>query len=167
MTNYGITPTDSSSPPLPLGCVYVPNVGLVPLQGYLVFNDSVPNASALAAMAAMGIYNAAAPTPASGTSLPLQLDSAGNLLVSLTALGHITDAAVIDPTLQGTVIAFLKGMQTELVDIEANTASFGGQYNTVPPTLTNGQTGTLQTDQYGNLSTTEGTYISGEDPVRN
>jgi hypothetical protein len=67
-----------------------------------------------------------------------------------TTNGLALDATVANP--QGSVTGGTAGSKSQLM---------GGQYNTSPPTLTNGQQAALQFDSSGNLKTSGSTSIGG------
>ena len=74
-----------------------------------------------------GIFNSSAPTPSTGQTLPLQLDSSGNLKVNIQAGAGSGGTALADTA------AFTQGT-TSLTPI-------GGEFTSSPTTLTSGQAG--------------------------
>jgi hypothetical protein len=85
-------------------------------------------------LAVLGVYNSVAPTPTTGQSTALQLDSAGRLIVDVGAGGGSG----------GTSSSFGAAFP-------ATGTAAGGEYLSSPPTLTTGQMVALQTDVNGNV----------------
>ena len=95
-----------------------------------------------------GQYNVTPPAPINGEQVPLQVDSAGNLKTTATASLTINS--------EGSPTGGAAGTKSSMA---------GGVFNTVAPTLTNGQQVGLQVDVSGNLKTTASLAINTEGSV--
>jgi hypothetical protein len=93
---FGVTPVDTSAPPIPMSSVVPDGTGTpAALEGGPVYSSD-----------------------ATGNKAPASIYvKDGNDL----AQGTTTDAAVVNPASAASVIALLKGLLTELIDIEAQT----------------------------------------------
>lgn len=103
---FGSTPVDGSASPIPMGCVYVPGVGLKALQGGSVFTDGSTNDSAPVRMelvsASKATYTAAGTVvPVTGATDLVTIIGSASKLVRL--LRVIFSGTILTTAINGSV----------------------------------------------------------------